>query len=171
MAKILICEPDESLAGALSEAIQRSGLTTVVVSQAEEVQQVFEREQPALVNLDLQIVGVPTVRDPDGLAMSSRNIYLDATERESARSLKNALDLAQDLVGQGERDAERIKKRIATFILGHPLTEVEYVALCDPVTLEDVETIKGETLLALAAKIRKARLIDHCIISDPTKDC
>ncbi len=122
------------------------------------------------LNLDLQIVGVPTIRDPDGLAMSSRNTYLSTDERASARSLKNALDLAQEMVGRGERDTARIKRRITTFIHDHPLTEIEYVTLCDPVTLEDVEAIEGETLLALAVKIGKARLIDHCIISDPTKD-
>ena len=123
------------------------------------------------LNLDLHIVGVPTIRDSDGLAMSSRNAYLSRDERASARSLKNALDLARDMVGQGERDTERIKERIATFIHDHPLTEVEYIALCDPVTLEDFETIEGETLLALAVKIGKARLIDNCIICDPAKDC
>jgi len=122
------------------------------------------------LNLDLQIVGVPTVRDPDGLAMSSRNIYLNADERAAARSLKDALDLARDMVVRGERDAERIRKRIAAFIHGHPVAEVEYIALCDPVTLEAVATIEGETLLALAARIGKARLIDNCIISDSTKD-
>ena len=65
------------------------------------------------LNLDLQIVGVPTIRDPDGIAMSSRNAYLSTDERASARSLKNALDLARDMVGQGERDTERIKKRMS----------------------------------------------------------
>jgi len=85
------------------------------------------------LNLDLQIVGVPTVRDPDGLAMSSRNIYLDATERESARSLKNALDLAQDMVGQGERDVERIKKKITTFIHGHPFAYWGHAAVPDAI--------------------------------------
>jgi pantoate--beta-alanine ligase len=123
------------------------------------------------LNLDLQIVGVPTIRDPDGLAMSSRNAYLSTDERVSARSLKDALDLVRNMVGQGERDTERIKKRIATFIHDHLVTEIEYITLCDPVTLEDVETIEGETLLALAVKIGKARLIDNCIISDPAKEC
>ncbi len=122
------------------------------------------------LNLDLEIVGVPTVREPDGLAMSSRNVYLNPAERASARSLKEALDLARDMAGQGERDAGRIKKRIATFIQGHPLTDVEYVALCDPVTLEDVAEIEGETLLALAVRIGKARLIDNCIVGDPSED-
>jgi pantoate--beta-alanine ligase len=121
------------------------------------------------LNLDVQIVGVPTVRDPDGLAMSSRNAYLNTEQRASARALKNALDLARGIIGQGERDSEQIKKRISAFIHDHPSIKMEYIALCDPVTLEDVETIEGETLLALAAKIGKARLIDNCIISNPTK--
>ncbi|MFH1124177.1 MAG: pantoate--beta-alanine ligase, partial [Pseudomonadota bacterium] len=114
------------------------------------------------LNMDIEIVGVPTVREPDGLAMSSRNSYLTPDQRRSALCLKKSLDLALEMLGRGEKRAEEIKKAVEGLILDHPHTKIDYVILCDPVTLEDVAQLEGETLLALAVRVGKTRLIDNC---------
>ena len=113
------------------------------------------------LNMDIQIIGVPTVRESDGLAMSSRNSYLNPEERKSALSLKKSLDLAGQLFGEGERDAEAVKEAVRSLILGHPFTEIDYIALCDPMTLDPVDTLSEDTLLALAVRVGKTRLIDN----------
>jgi len=116
------------------------------------------------LNMDIQIVGVPTVRDPDGLATSSRNKFLGPEERISARSLKKSLDLADEMFRGGEKAAGVIKKALESFILSHPHTEIDYVNLCDPVTLEDIQTLADETLVALAVRVGTTRLIDNCVL-------
>ena len=113
------------------------------------------------LNMDIQIIGVPTIREPDGLAMSSRNSYLNPEERKSSLSLKKSLDLAGQLFSQGKTDAEAVKETVRSFILEHPFTEIDYIALCDPVTLNDVDTLSGDTLMALAVRVGKTRLIDN----------
>jgi len=116
------------------------------------------------LNMDIQILGVPTVREPDGLAMSSRNNYLRPEERESALSLKKSIDLAGALFRGGEKKAEVVKDAVQSLILSHPFTEIDYIALCDPVTLDDVEVLGDKNLLALAVKVGKTRLIDNCLL-------
>jgi len=116
------------------------------------------------LNMDIRIVGVPTVREADGVAMSSRNAYLSPEGRKSALCLKKSIDLAREMVHQGERKSDRIIKAIENLILGHPYTQIDYVTLCDPVTLEDLETVAAETLLALAVKVGKTRLIDNGLL-------
>ena len=116
------------------------------------------------LNLDVEIIGHPIVREKDGLAMSSRNIYLSEKERESALSLFKALELAKELVSKGIRDPEVLKKRLIEFIHGFPHTKVQYVEFVDPEDLEPVQEIKGKVLCALAVFVGKARLIDNAII-------
>ncbi|MBN1102509.1 MAG: pantoate--beta-alanine ligase [Deltaproteobacteria bacterium] len=116
------------------------------------------------LNLDIQIVGVPTYREPDGLAMSSRNSYLSAEERKSALSLKKSMDLASRMFERGVRDAGGIKAAAERLILNQPHTKIDYVALCHPVTLEDVDVLGDETLLALAVRVGRTRLIDNCLL-------
>jgi len=116
------------------------------------------------LNMDIQILGVPTVREPDGLAMSSRNSYLSPEERMSALCLKKSIDLAGELFHGGEVRAEAIIDAVRSFVLSHPFTEIDYVALCDPVTLEHVDLLEEETLLALAVRVGKTRLIDNCLL-------
>ncbi len=116
------------------------------------------------LNMDLRIVGVPTVREEDGLAMSSRNSYLNRQERESALCLKKSLDLAQQMFKKGERDAKVILEAAESLIKNHSFTNVEYVSLCDPNTLEDIETLGDESLMALAVRIGNTRLIDNILI-------
>lgn len=121
------------------------------------------------LNMDLQILGVPTYREPDGLAMSSRNSYLNAEERKSALCLKKSLDLAREMVRKGETQSAAIKKAIEDLVRSHPYTQIDYVNLCDPFTLDDVDTLTGETLLALAVRIGKTRLIDNCVLGKAEK--
>jgi len=121
------------------------------------------------LNMDLQILGVPTYREPDGLAMSSRNSYLNAEERKSALCLKKSLDLAREMVSKGETQSAAIKKAIEDLVRSHPYTQIDYVNLCDPFTLDDVDTLTGETLLALAVRIGKTRLIDNCVLGKAEK--
>jgi pantoate--beta-alanine ligase len=116
------------------------------------------------LNMDLQILGVPTYREPDGLAMSSRNSYLNPEERKSALCLRKSMDLAEEMVGKGETRSAVIKKTIEELVRSHPYTQIDYVTLCDPVTLDDVERIREETLLALAVRVGKTRLIDNVVL-------
>jgi len=116
------------------------------------------------LNLDVEVVAHPIVREPDGLAMSSRNIYLSPQERESALSLYRAILKAKELLSSGVRDVSQLKKELLDFIQSHPYTKVEYVEFVDPETLESVREVKGPTLLALAVYVGLARIIDNAIL-------
>jgi pantoate--beta-alanine ligase len=116
------------------------------------------------LNMGIQIIGVPTVREQDGLAMSSRNKYLSPEQRKSALCLKKSLDLAAQMFQGGEKDAGAIKDTIVSLIQSHPFTAIDYVALCDPVTLEPVVTLWEKNLLALAVRVGETRLIDNCVL-------
>ena len=118
------------------------------------------------LNFNIRILGCPIVREPDGLAMSSRNVYLSADERRSALSLSSALSLADRMIKGGETRCKTIITAVTGLILGHKGTRIDYVALCDPETLEALDTITSPVLLALAVKVGTTRLIDNRII-DP----
>lgn len=117
------------------------------------------------LNMDIQIIDVPTVREHDGLAMSSRNKYLSQEERKSALSLKEAIDIAVQMVKDGEKNSKALISTVKKTILSYPFTAVEYVNICDPVTLEDRDTIKRKSLMAMAVKVGNTRLIDNCLLS------
>lgn len=119
------------------------------------------------MNMDIEIVGIPTVREPDGLAMSSRNSYLSAQERNSALSLSRSIELAAAMAEGGEKSAKRIKEAVEKLICSHSDTVIDYVAICDPQTLEELETLVGESLMALAVKVGKTRLIDNGLLGEP----
>jgi pantoate--beta-alanine ligase len=116
------------------------------------------------LDMDIRIIGVPTVRESDGLAMSSRNNYLNPEERKSACCLKKSLDLADKLFQDGTTDASVITGAVESLIRNHAFTDIDYISLCDPLTLEDLETLGEENLLALAVRVGKTRLIDNCLI-------
>ena len=115
------------------------------------------------LNMEIGITGAPIVREEDGLAMSSRNTYLTAEERRSALSLSRSLDLAGEMIGNGETDAGKVAQNMEQLILSHPGTRIDYVKPCDPETLEKVDTIRGPLLVALAVRIGRTRLIDNRI--------
>lgn len=116
------------------------------------------------LNMDIEIISVPTVREPDGLAMSSRNSYLSPEERKSALSLKKAIDIAQQMVAKGETDTSVIKKKVKETISSYPFTKIQYVSICDPETLEELDKIEKQALLAMAVFVGNARLIDNAIL-------
>ena len=116
------------------------------------------------LNFDINIVGAPTVRESDGLAMSSRNTYLHSKQRMSALTLNKSLKKAQELVGNGLKDAAQVIDAAAKRIRSQPDTEIDYIVICDPKTLDDMKTIDRPALMALAVKVGKARLIDNKIL-------
>jgi len=116
------------------------------------------------LNLDVKIISHPTVREEDGLAMSSRNTYLSPEERKSAIALYKALNLAEELINQGERKVATLKEKLKEFIESYPYTKVQYIEFVHPETLKEVERVDEPTLLALAVFVGKARLIDNKII-------
>jgi pantoate--beta-alanine ligase len=117
------------------------------------------------LNFDLEILPMPTVREPDGLAMSSRNARLSATEWQTSLSLSRALKQAQELVTHGERRAEKILETVRQTITQAGGMRLEYASLCHPETLEEVNRVSGPTLLALAVWVGDVRLIDNRVIS------
>ncbi len=122
------------------------------------------RRMVADLDLDLEIIGHPIVREADGLAMSSRNVYLSTEERKSATCLYKALGLAQEKIKQGLREVSLLKRELEQFILSHPYTRIDYVEFCHPETLEPLSEVRGPTLLALAVLVGKARLIDNTVL-------
>ena len=116
------------------------------------------------LNVPVEIVVCPIVREPDGLAMSSRNGYLSLAARGRALVLWQSLQLAGELVAQGERNVEKIVDQMRKVILTADDARIDYVALVDPETLQPVLSITGRTLAALAVRIENTRLIDNCLL-------
>ncbi|MCL4370361.1 MAG: pantoate--beta-alanine ligase [Chloroflexi bacterium] len=115
---------------------------------------------------DTEVVPGPTVREPDGLAMSSRNKYLHIQERQAAAILFRALSLAQQKFGGGERDAERLRRAIGEVISSEPLANIDYVSIADADTLDELTQIRGRALASLAVRIGKTRLIDNVLLGE-----
>jgi len=115
------------------------------------------------LNMDIEIVGCPIVREADGLAKSSRNTYLSAEERQAALILSKSLAKGKALIEQGERDAVKVIKEITDTINSEPLAEIDYVKIVDALTMQCVEKIENEVLCAIAVKIGTTRLIDNFI--------
>ena len=113
------------------------------------------------LNMGLEIVVVPTVRESDGLAMSSRNIYLSPEERQAATVLFKALTLARQLGGGEEKDAEEIRRQMISLIENEPLARIDYVSIADAETLEELSFVDRPALASLAVRIGKTRLIDN----------
>jgi pantoate--beta-alanine ligase len=116
------------------------------------------------LQIDVRIEMCPTLREHDGLAMSSRNIYLSPEERRVATSLYRSLQLAKQLVGEEERSALRIRNAMLKELQSEPQVKLDYLSLCDPQTLEEIPTLEGKTLIAVAAWIGKTRLIDNILL-------
>lgn len=116
------------------------------------------------LNMDIDIKVLPTVREKDGLAMSSRNVYLSQDERKDAAILYQSLKKAESLINQGERDPKKIVKIMEETVKEKPTAKIDYIAVLDTKTLKDVKTISGEILIALVVFIGKTRLIDSIMI-------
>lgn len=118
------------------------------------------------LNMDVEMIELPIVRESDGLAMSSRNVYLSPEERKEATRLYKALKRAEELIEKGEREVPVIKAEMMK-VLNHPLLKIDYVEIVNEATLEPIERIDGKVLIALAVFVGKARLIDNTIIEVP----
>ena len=116
------------------------------------------------LKFDIEIVGGPIVREADGLAMSSRNAYLKEYMRPAALSLSRALENSRKMVRNGTVDTKLIADQAVEILSGFPEIQIDYVSLCDPMTLDPVESIDGKTLMALAVALNKIRLIDNTIL-------
>lgn len=115
------------------------------------------------LNVPVEIVGVPTVREPDGLAISSRNWHLTSEQREAAPALYQALQLAQRLIAEGADDPERVKAEALAVLEGQPLARVEYLEIADPEEMQPVSRITGPALVAGAVWFDATRLIDNVL--------
>jgi len=125
------------------------------------------RKMAADLNVAIDIVGMPIIRETDGLAMSSRNAYLSPDERRAALCLSRGIAEARRLFAAGERESGRLKDAVAAVIAAEPLVVTEYIEVRDGDTLEEVAVPGGNTLLALAVRIGKTRLIDNGVLGEP----
>ncbi len=117
------------------------------------------------LNLDIEIIGAPIVREKDGLAMSSRNSYLSPEQRIHALFLYKALKKAGEILKNGVRDSSKIIEEATALIKSCPDASIDYIKICDPETLEDVEIIEKPALMAIAVKVGATRLIDNMILT------
>ena len=116
------------------------------------------------LNFPIEIVVCPIVREPDGLAMSSRNIYLDPEQRRAATVLYRSLSAAKEAYENGERNAEKLRQIMKDVLASEPLAQIQYVSCADYDTLEELETVTGKTLLSMAVFVGKTRLIDNFVL-------
>jgi pantoate--beta-alanine ligase len=114
----------------------------------------------------IEIVDVPTVREPDGLALSSRNAYLQGADRQSALALSRALGVAHQAFCQGERKAVVLEQRMQTALKQNPEVAVEYIAIVEPTSLTPVAAVDGCTIVAIAARVGGTRLIDNITLAE-----
>jgi len=125
-------------------------------------QAVVIKRMVADLNLPTRIVVCPTIREKDGLAISSRNTYLDKHERAQAAGLYGSLQLAEELIHNGQRNAKEIIRAVRRHLAEHaPLGKIDYVAVVDPESLQPVDEIKDDVVIALAVRFPSARLIDN----------
>jgi pantoate--beta-alanine ligase len=120
-------------------------------------------------NMPLEIVVCPTVREPDGLAMSSRNQYLSPQERKEATVIYRSLRRSAELIREGETDAARITGQMCEILRQAPALRIEYVSLVDAESLEDLGQVKGKVLVAVAGRLGSTRLIDNIVVDATTK--
>jgi pantoate--beta-alanine ligase len=119
------------------------------------------------LNMDIEIIGMPTVREADGLAMSSRNSYLQEKEREAALVLSRSLQLAKKLYGEGKRNVDDILLPVKEMLEGNSLVNLEYAKICDVETLKDLQRLEKKAVLAVAVRVGATRLIDNYVFEVP----
>ncbi len=137
-----------------------------VFGQKDAQQAVIIKKMVSDLNFDIEIIVGPTLREKDGLAMSSRNVYLTESERRQSTALFRSLELATSIIHNGERDVERVLAEMRELILAEPAAKIDYVSISDPETLEECSRIRSgrEVLVSLAVRIGTTRLIDNCTI-------
>lgn len=133
-------------------------------------QYVVIKRMVADLDFDIEVVGAPLVREPDGVAMSSRNAYLSPAERQAALCLSQALQQATTLVAAGVTDSAQVLDCVRARIGAEPLARIDYAELVDPDTLDAVATVNGPTVLALAAFVGTTRLLDNTVMNPPGRE-
>ncbi|MDI3338897.1 MAG: pantoate--beta-alanine ligase, partial [Sphaerobacter sp.] len=134
--------------------------------QKDAQQVVVVRRMVRDLDIPVTIVVVPTVRDADGLALSSRNVYLAPEERRAALALSRGLFAAAAAHAAGERDAERLRALVRAHLAAEPLVRPEYVSLADAETLAELAVVDRPALLSLAARVGRVRLIDNVVLEE-----
>jgi len=137
--------------------------------QKDAQQAVVIRRMVADLNVPLEIAVCPTVREPDGLAMSSRNQYLSPEERKGATRIHQSLERCRELIEAGERDADAIRGQMCEVLRQMPATRIEYVSISDAETLEELGQVRGRVLVAVAVRMKSARLIDNILMDTSAK--
>ncbi len=135
--------------------------------QKDAQQAVVVRKLVTDLAIPVEVVVVPIVREPDGLALSSRNVYLSAAERQAALALSRALQAAEQCYQAGERDAERLREAMRTVLAAEPLVRPDYVSVADAASLDELGRFEGPALASLAARIGRTRLIDNVLLETP----
>jgi pantoate--beta-alanine ligase len=138
--------------------------TRAYFGQKDAQQVVVIRKMVADLNMNVEIVAVPTRREPDGLAMSSRNVYLNDSERQAALVLWKSLSSAQELWSKGERRAVNIRQQMLGLIQKEPLARIDYISIADPERLEELAEIDQTALVSMAVYVGETRLIDNIIL-------
>ena len=140
--------------------------TKAYFGQKDAQQLMVIKKMAADLNMNLEVIAVPTVREPDGLAMSSRNTYLDPEERKASAVLYHSLRYAEELWIHGERDAEKLRNEIHSLIKREPLADIDYVSIADVENLEELDNIRSAALISLAVKFGSTRLIDNIVLKE-----
>ena len=149
------------VATVVAKLLAMTGPCTAYFGEKDAQQLAVIRRMARDLCLPVEVVGCPTVREPDGLAMSSRNVYLSPAERKAATSLFQALMLACRLAEGGERDAQTLRRAMKGRVAAEPLAELDYAAVVDDETFEEVDALRRRGRALVAARFGKARLIDN----------
>jgi len=171
----------EKLCGA-SRPVHFRGVTTIVAKlfnivlptasywgQKDAQQVAVIKRMVVDLNFATRVVVCPIVREPDGLAISSRNRYLSSDQRQDALSLSRSLNKARQMIASGETNSGRLRRQMCEVIERTPSAKIDYVAIVHSETLEDVDNVDREVLVAVAARFGRARLIDNMLVSPPAK--
>lgn len=138
--------------------------TRAYFGQKDAQQVVVIKKMVSDLNMNVEVVVVPTVRESDGLAMSSRNVYLEQKERQAALVLWKSLNLAQELRSKGERNADTVRKAMEELISKEPLARIDYVSVANPENLVELTDLNQPALVSMAVYIGKTRLIDNMML-------
>ena len=138
--------------------------TAAYFGQKDAQQAIVIKKMVSDLNMNLKVITLPTIRESDGLAMSSRNSYLNPEERSQAKVLFQALKLAQKHYLNNEKDSNRIRQEMTRLIRQQPLANIDYISIANNNTLEEQSVIEPPTLISLAVRIGKTRLIDNVLI-------
>ncbi len=155
----------DGVATVVAKLFNIAGACRAYFGEKDAQQLVVIRRLAQQFDFPVEVVGCPTVREADGLAMSSRNVYLKGDERTAATALKRGLDEGARLIADGERSGAKVADAVAATIQAEGLARLDYAACVDPETLDDAAEVDGPVLLAVAAWVGKARLIDNMTVS------